>query len=128
MIALAIVFILCLIVALIMSAARNKKTEEPVFLDSKPVKKKAPKVRSYDRQQKRMSKKKYLSEHSEYVYIPTPEAQDIVGIQDQELIDSILDAILNGDKVVKVKRETYNKIKDGKILQNGDQPLQRGYQ
>lgn len=123
MIALAIVFILCLIVALVMAATKNQQPEEPVFLDSKPIKKKAPKVRSYEEQQKRMSKRKYLSEHSEYVYIPTPEAQDIVGIQDQELIDSILDAILNGDKVVKVKRETYNKIKDGKILQNGDKPL-----
>lgn len=123
MIALAIVFILCLIVALVMAATKNQQPEEPVFLDSKPIKKKAPKVRFYEEQQKRMSKRKYLSEHSEYVYIPTPEAQDIVGIQDQELIDSILDAILNGDKVVKVKRETYNKIKDGKILQNGDKPL-----
>lgn len=123
MIALAIIFILCLIVALVMAATKNQQPEEPVFLDSKPIKKKAPKVRSYEEQQKRMSKRKYLSEHSEYVYIPTPEAQDIVGIQDQELIDSILDAILNGDKVVKVKRETYNKIKDGKILQNGDKPL-----
>lgn len=123
MIALAVVFILCLIVALVMAATKNQQPEEPVFLDSKPIKKKAPKVRSYEEQQKRMSKRKYLSEHSEYVYIPTPEAQDIVGIQDQELIDSILDAILNGDKVVKVKRETYNKIKDGKILQNGDKPI-----
>lgn len=123
MIALAIIFILCFIVALVMAATKNQQPEEPVFLDSKPIKKKAPKVRSYEEQQKRMSKRKYLSEHSEYVYIPTPEAQDIVGIQDQELIDSILDAILNGDKVVKVKRETYNKIKDGKILQNGDKPL-----
>lgn len=123
MIALAIIFVLCLIVALVMAATKNQQPEEPIFLDSKPIKKKAPKVRSYEEQQKRMSKKKYLSEHSEYVYIPTPEAQDIVGIQDQELIDSILDAILNGDKVVKVKRETYNKIKDGKILQNGDKPL-----
>lgn len=123
MIALVIIFILCLIVTLVMVAAKNQQPEEPVFLDSKPIKKKAPKVRSYEEQQKRMSKRKYLSEHSEYVYIPTPEAQDIVGIQDQELIDSILDAILNGDKVVKVKRETYNKIKDGKILQNGDKPL-----
>lgn len=123
MIVLAVVFILCLIVALVMAATKNKQPEEPIFLDNKPIKKKAPKVRSYEDQQKRMSKRKYLSEHSEYVYIPIPEAQDIVGIQDQELIDSILDAILNGDKVVKVKRETYNKIKDGKILQNGNQPL-----
>lgn len=123
MIALAVVFILCLIVALVMAATKNQQPEEPVFLGSKPIKKKAPKVRSYEEQQKRMSKRKYLSEYSEYVYIPTPEAQDIVGIQDQELIDSILDAILNGDKVVKVKRETYNKIKNGKILQNGDKPL-----
>lgn len=93
----------------------------------KAPKNKTAKVRSFEAQQKKMSKKKYLSEHSEYVYIPTPEAQDIVGIQDQELIDSILDAILNGDKVVKVKRETYNKIKDGKILQNGDKPIQGGF-
>lgn len=73
-----------------------------------------------------MSKKKYLSEHSEYVYITTPEAKDIVGIEDQELIDNILTAILNRDNTVKVKRETYNKIRNGKILQNGDKPLQRG--
>lgn len=83
-------------------------------------------MQSYERQQKKMSKKKYLSEHSEYVYITTPEAKDIVGIEDQELIDNILTAILNRDNTVKVKRETYNKIRNGKILQNGDQPLQRG--
>lgn len=81
------------------------------------------KVKSYEEHQKRMSKKKYLSEHSEYIYIPIPEAQDIVGVQDQELMDNILDAILNGETTVRVKRETYNKIINGKVLQNGNQPL-----
>ena len=123
MIVLIIVFLLCFATAVIIAITKNKQPEDPIFIQSKAPKKKTAKVRSYEDQQKRMSKRKYLSEHSEYVYIPTPEAQDIVGIQDQELIDSILDAILNGDKVVKVKRETYNKIKDGKILQNGDKPL-----
>ena len=126
MIILIIVFLFCLCIAILIASTKKEQPEEPVFLDSKPIKRKKTKVQSYERQQKKRSKKKYLSEHSEYVYIPTPEAQDIVGIQDQELIDSILDAILNGDKVVKVKRETYNKIRNGKILQNGDQPLQRG--
>ena len=123
MIVLIIVFLLCFAIAVIIAITKDKQPEEPIFIQSKAPKKKTAKVRSFEAQQKRMSKKKYLSDHSEYVYIPTPEAQDIVGIQDQELIDSILDAILNGDKVVKVKRETYNKIKDGKILQNGDKPL-----
>ena len=128
MIVLIIVFLLCFAIAVVIAITKDKHHEEHIFMQPKAPKKKTAKVRSFDAQQKRMSKKKYLSEHSEYVYIPTPEAQYIVGIQDQELIDSILDAILNGDKVVKVKRETYNKIKDGNILQNGDQPLQRGYQ
>ena len=127
MIVLIIVFLLCFAIAVIIAITKCDQSEEPVFMKPKAPKNKTAKVRSFEAQQKKMSKKKYLSEHSEYVYIPTPEAQDIVGIQDQELIDSILDAILNGDKVVKVKRETYNKIKDGKILQNGDKPIQGGF-
>lgn len=127
MIVLIIVFLLCFAIAVIIAITKGDQSEEPVFMKPKAPKNKTAKVRSFEAQQKKMSKKKYLSEHSEYVYIPIPEAQDIVGIQDQELIDSILDAILNGDKVVKVKRETYNKIKDGKILQNGDKPIQGGF-
>lgn len=126
MIILIIVFLFCLCIAILIASTKKEQPEEPVFLDSKPIKRKKPKVQSYERQQKKMSKKKYLSEHSEYVYITTPEAKDIVGIEDQELIDNILTAILNRDNTVKVKRETYNKIRNGKILQNGDQPLQRG--
>lgn len=126
MIILIIVFLFCLCIAILIASTKKEQPEEPVFLDSKPIKRKKTKVQSYERQQKKMSKKKYLSEHSEYVYITTPEAKDIVGIEDQELIDNILTAILNGDNTVKVKRETYNKIRNGKILQNGDQPLQRG--
>lgn len=126
MIILIIVFLFCLCIAILIASTKKEQPEEPVFLDSKPIKRKKPKVQSYERQQKKRSKKKYLSEHSEYVYITTPEAKDIVGIEDQELIDNILTAILNGDNTVKVKRETYNKIRNGKILQNGDQPLQRG--
>lgn len=126
MIILIIVFLFCLCIAILIASTKKEQPEEPVFLDSKPIKRKKPKVQSYERQQKKMSKKKYLSEHSEYVYITTPEAKDIVGIEDQELIDNILTAILNGDNTVKVKRETYNKIRNGKILQNGNQPLQRG--
>lgn len=126
MIILIIVFLFCLCVAILIASTKKEQPEKPVFLDSKPIKRKKTKVQSYERQQKKMSKKKYLSEHSEYVYITTPEAKDIVGIEDQELIDNILTAILNGDNTVKVKRETYNKIRNGKILQNGDQPLQRG--
>ena len=123
MIVLIIVFLLCFAIAVIIASTKGDQSEELVFMKPKTPKNKTAKVRSFEAQQKKMSKKKYLSEHSEYVYISTPEAQDIVGIQDQELIDSILGAILNGDKVVKVKRETYNKIKNGKILQNGDKPL-----
>jgi len=126
MIILIIVFLFCLCIAILIASTKKEQPEEPVFLDSKPIKRKKTKVQSYERQQKKMSKKKYLSEHSEYVYITTPEAKDIVGIEDQELIDNILTAILNGDNTVKVKRETYNKIRNGKILQNGNQPLQRG--
>ena len=126
MIILIIVFLFCLCIAILIDSTKKEQPEEPVFLDSKPIKRKKTKVQSYERQQKKMSKKKYLSEHSEYVYITTPEAKDIVGIEDQELIDNILTAILNGDNTVKVKRETYNKIRNGKILQNGNQPLQRG--
>lgn len=126
MIILIIVFLFCLCIAILIASTKKEQPEEPVFLNSKPIKRKKPKVQSYERQQKKMSKKKYLSEHSEYVYITTPEAKDIVGIEDQELIDNILTAILNRDNTVKVKRETYNKIRNGKILQNGNQPLQRG--
>jgi len=88
--------------------------------DGTSQKKKKQKVRSYAEHQKRMSKKRYLSEHSEYVYTPIPEARKIVEIQDQELIDGILAATLNGENAVKVKRETYNKFYNGKLQQNGD--------
>ena len=74
------------------------------------------KVKSYAEHQKRMNKKAYLSEHSEYLYIPIPEARDLVGINDTELIDNILKAVLDDKDYVKIKRETYYKIKNGKVL------------
>ena len=123
---LIIVFFSCAIIAVIVAALSKGNTAQPIESQPQPQKKerkKKQRVRSYDEHIKRMNKKKYLSEHSEYVYISKSEAQSIVGVQDQELIDGILDAILYGKEVVKLKRETYNKIKNGKILQDGDQPL-----
>ncbi len=120
MIALVVVFAVCLAVAVIMAATRQHE-EEPIMVPE-PARQKAKKqkVRSYAEHQRRMNKKRYLSEHSEYVYVPIQEARKIVGIQDQELIDGILAATLNGENAVKVKRETYNKFNNGKIQQNGD--------
>lgn len=119
MIALVFVFVICLAASVIMAATR-RQAEEPIMVMEPARKKKKQKVRSYAEHQKRMSKKRYLSEHSEYVYTPIPEASKIVEIQDQELIDGILAATLNGENAVKVKRETYNKFYNGKLQQNGD--------
>jgi hypothetical protein len=104
-----------------MAANKGKDDiEEKTTLQPKANKKRTPKVKSYAEHQKRMNKKAYLSEHSEYLYIPIPEARDLVGINDKELIDNILEAALDNKNYIKVKRETYNKIKNGKTLQNGD--------
>lgn len=117
-----IVLSLCLVAAIIMAATRQQAEaiEDKPSLKPKAHEKRTPKVRSYAEHQKRMNKKAYLSEHSEYLYIPIPEARDLVGINDKELIDNILEAALDNKNYIKVKRETYNKIKNGKILQNGD--------
>ena len=118
---LLIIFTLCLYAAIVMAANKGKDDiEEKTTLQPKANKKRTPKVKSYAEHQKRMNKKAYLSEHSEYLYIPIPEARDLVGINDKELIDNILEAALDNKNYVKVKRETYNKIKNGKTLQNGD--------
>lgn len=120
MIVLVIVFVICLAVSVIMAATRRQPDEPISVPESAMQKAKKQKVRTYAEHQKRMSKKRYLSEHSEYIYIPLPEAREIVEIQDQELIDGILSATLNGESAVKVKRETYNKFNNGKLQQNGD--------
>ncbi len=119
---LIIVFCVCLVAAIIMAVTRQQveAIEEKPTLKPKANKKRTPKVKSYAEHQKRMNKKAYLSEHSEYLYIPIPEARDLVGINDTELIDNILKAVLDGKDYVKIKRETYNKIKNGKTLPNGD--------
>lgn len=118
---LLIIFTLCLLAAIVMAANKGKDDiEEKTTLQPKANKKRTPKVKSYAEHQKRMNKKAYLSEHSEYLYIPIPEARDLVGINDTELIDNILNAVLDGKDYVKIKRETYNKIKNGKTLPNGD--------
>lgn len=118
---LIIVFCVCLVATIIMAANKGKDDiEEKTTLQPKANKKRTPKVKSYAEHQKRMNKKAYLSEHSEYLYIPIPEARDLVGINDTELIDNILKAVLDDKDYVKIKRETYNKIKNGKTLPNGD--------
>lgn len=118
---LLIIFTLCLLAAIVMAANKGKDDiEEKPTLQPKANKKRTPKVKSYAEHQKRMNKKEYLSEHSEYLYIPIPEARDLVGINDTELIDNILKAVLDGKDYVKIKRETYNIIKNGKTLPNGD--------
>ena len=118
---LLIIFTLCLLAAIVMAANKGKDDiEEKTTLRPKANKKRTPKVKSYAEHQKRMNKKAYLSEHSEYLYIPIPEARDLVGINDTELIDNILKAVLDDKDYVKIKRETYNKIKNGKTLPNGD--------
>ncbi len=118
---LLIIFTLCLLAAIVMAANKGKDDiEEKTTLQPKANKKRTPKVKSYAEHQKRMNKKAYLSEHSEYLYIPIPEARDLVGINDTELIDNILNAVLDDKDYVKIKRETYNKIKNGKTLPNGD--------
>lgn len=118
---LLIIFTPCLLAAIVMAANKGKDDiEEKTTLQPKANKKRTPKVKSYAEHQKRMNKKAYLSEHSEYLYIPIPEARDLVGINDTELIDNILKAVLDDKDYVKIKRETYNKIKNGKTLPNGD--------
>lgn len=118
---LLIIFTLCLLAAIVMAANKGKDDiEEKTTLQPKANKKRTPKVKSYAEHQKRMNKKANLSEHSEYLYIPIPEARDLVGINDTELIDNILKAVLDDKDYVKIKRETYNKIKNGKTLPNGD--------
>lgn len=118
---LLIIFTLCLLAAIVMAANKGKDDiEEKTTSQPKANKKRTPKVKSYAEHQKRMNKKAYLSEHSEYLYIPIPEARDLVGINDTELIDNILKAVLDDKDYVKIKRETYNKIKNGKTLPNGD--------
>ena len=118
---LLIIFTLCLLAAIVMAANKGKDDiEEKTTLQPKANKKRTPKVKSYAEHQKRMNKKAYLSEHSEYLYITIPEARALVGINDTELIDNILKAVLDGKDYVKIKRETYNKIINGKTLPNGD--------
>lgn len=118
---LLIIFTLCLLAAIVMAANKGKDDiEEKTTLQPKANKKRTPKVKSYAGHQKRMNKKAYLSEHSEYLYIPIPEARELVGINNTELIDNILKAVLDDKDYVKIKRETYNKIKNGKTLPNGD--------
>lgn len=121
MIAFLLIITLCLLAAIVMAANKGKDyIEEKTTLRPKANKKRTPKVKSYAEHQKRMNKKAYLSEHSEYLYIPIPEARDLVGKNDTELIDNILKAVLDDKDYVKIKRETYNKIKNGKTLPNGD--------
>lgn len=120
MLTLIIVFLVCCAIALLIHSSKSAETDHqqsqmpqpPIEQPKKRTRKKKVKVRSYDDWQKRMRKKKYLSEHSELVTVSVEDVQKYAlrNPGQKELIDQILEAIMDGRDYMQIDRKTYNEL------------------
>ena len=112
-------FLVCCIIALIIHSSKSEETETmQIQVSSTSIKQpkkhrqKNQKVRSYDDWQKRMRKKQYLSEYSEFVTISIEDVQRYAlnNPGQKELIDQILEAIMDGKNYMQIDRKTYDEL------------------